>query len=268
MATLVPVGALVLGLAMVLAGDSLQHWPMPMQAAISIAILAFVFWVVFVVLGHAEAVARRVGEPFGTLVLTMAVTAIEASVIVSIMLHGDNNPTIARESVFSTVMIVCAGMLGLCLVLGGLRHRYQDLKPQGTSALLSVIVALSVLTLVLPNFTLAAAPGEFSVLQLIFVSALCVLLYGTFVYGQMTRHRGDFVDKRHPAELQHEHGEGRPLGMCHDTSVLVPSRRDIPGSFHFRHSVIFAGVRFQYWPPTRCDSRNSMLASRMRGHYS
>ena len=204
--SLVSVGALIVGVSMGFAEDAIHHLPGPMQAAISVAVLVFVFWTVFVVLGHAESVAHRIGEPFGTLVLTVAVTAIEASVIVSLMLQGDSNPTIAREAVFSTVMIVCAGMLGLCLVLGGLRHRYQELKPQATSSLLAVIVALSVLTLVLPNYTLAAEPGAFSILQLSFVSTLCVLLYGSFVYAQMTRHRGDFVDERHPVAAGHQHG--------------------------------------------------------------
>ncbi len=217
-AVLVPAGALLLGLTMGPADVTLHHLPVILQVALSLATLAFVFWTVFVILGHAETIAHRLGEPFGTLVLTLSVTAIEASLIVSLMLHGENNPTIARESVFSTVMIVCGGMLGLCLVLGGLRHGYQELKPQGTNALLSVVMALSVLTLVLPNFTLTAAPGDFSAMQLIFVSLLCVLLYGTFVYGQMTRHRADFVDERHPAA----HGRGGPsFGLAASVALLL-----------------------------------------------
>jgi Ca2+:H+ antiporter len=186
---------------------------MPVQAGLALLVLAFVFWTVFTVLGHAEAVAHRIGEPFGTLVLTVAVTAIEVSVIVSVMLHGTQNPAIARESVFSTVMIVCAGMVGLCLVLGGMRHRKQEHNRQGTSALLAVIVALSVMTLVLPSFTLTAGPGVFSPVQLIFVSILCVLLYGTFVYGQMAGHREDFLDERPAAPPIHHVEPPRSLVM-------------------------------------------------------
>jgi Ca2+:H+ antiporter len=129
------------------------------------------------------------------------------------MLHGEQNPAIARESVFSTVMIVCAGMLGLCLVLGGWRHGHQELKRQGTSALLAVVVALSVLTLILPNYTLAADVGAFSPMQLIFVSILCLLLYGSFVYAQMTRHRDDFVDELLPAESENDAGPALGLVM-------------------------------------------------------
>ncbi|MEI9900648.1 MAG: hypothetical protein WDN31_11600 [Hyphomicrobium sp.] len=95
-------------------------------------------------------------------------------------------------------------MLGVCLTLGGLRHRHQDLKRQGTNALLAVVVALSVLTLVLPNFTLTSHTGEFTALQLGFVSLLCVLLYGAFVLAQTTRHRDDFVDELQPETAHHE----------------------------------------------------------------
>lgn len=92
-------------------------------------------------------------------------------------------------------MAVCAGVVGLCLTLGGWRHRHQDLKRQGTSAFLAVLIALTALTLVLPNYTLAAAPGTLSPMQLAFVSILSVLLYGSFVFAQMTRHRDDFVEE-------------------------------------------------------------------------
>jgi Ca2+:H+ antiporter len=115
------------------------------------------------------------------------------SIIASMMLRGNNNPSLARESVFSTVMIVCTGLVGICLTFGGWRHQYQDIKRQGTSAFLAVLIALSVLTLVLPDYTLATKPGTFSTAQLIFVSMLSVLLYGAFVFAQTSRHRDDFV---------------------------------------------------------------------------
>jgi Ca2+:H+ antiporter len=124
------------------------------------------------------------------------------------MLHGENNPSLARESVFSTVMIVCAGVVGLCLTLGGWRHRQQELKRQGTSAFLAALIALTVLTLVLPDFTLGAGPGRFNPIQLGFVSFLSVLLYAGFVFAQTTRHKSDFLEERAPnpppAEVEHE----------------------------------------------------------------
>jgi len=212
---LVPVGALVLGLVLLLLHADLDHMPAYAEIGLSLLIIALVFWTVFVVLGHAEAIAHRIGEPFGTLVLTLSVTAIEASVIVSVMLHGEPNPAIARESVFSTVMIVTAGVVGLCLVLGGLRHHQQEYKRLGTGALLSVVIALSALTLVLPNFTLAAGPGEFSPIQLAFISLICLLLYGTFVYQQMTRRRDDFLDDVAPPAEEHHApaSHGLPLSF-------------------------------------------------------
>ena len=154
-------------------------------------------------------IAHRLGEPYGTLVLTFAVTVIEVSLIVAMMLHGDNNPTLARESVFSTVMIICGGVVGFCLTFGGLRHRQQELKRQGTNAYLAVLTALAVLTLVLPNYTLAVGRGAFSHAQLAFVSVLSVLLYGSFVYAQMGLHRDDFVEElTRPGPGKHRRSEG------------------------------------------------------------
>lgn len=176
------------------------HAAGPVRIVLSLLAIGLVFATVFVTLHHAEAIAHHIGEPYGTLVLTFAVTTIEVSVIVSMMLHGANNPTLARESVFSTVMIVCGGVVGLCLTLGGLRHKHQELKRQGTNAYLSMLTALAVLTLVLPNYTLTVGHGNFSPAQLVFVSVLSVLLYGSFVYAQMGLRREDFIEELVEAE--------------------------------------------------------------------
>lgn len=164
------------------------------NAAISAFSILLLLPTVIVALHHAEVAATRIGEPFGTLLLTLAVTTIEVSIIVSIMLNGTNNPTLARESVFSVVMIACSGGVGLCLTLGALRYREQDHQPQGTNSYLAVLMALAVLSLILPNFTLTTGPGTFSSTQLVFVSILSVLLYLSFLYMQSVRHRGYFVD--------------------------------------------------------------------------
>jgi Ca2+:H+ antiporter len=191
---LFPIGSLGLAAAFHLGVMSAGHWPLPIKILSLALLVSLIFVSVFVALHHAEAVALRLGEPYGTLLLTFSVTAIEASVIVSMMLHGENNPTLARESVFSTVMIVCTGVVGVCLTLGGLRHRYQDIKRQGTNAFLAVLMALTALTLILPDYTLATDPGTLSASQLAFVSVLSVLLYAAFVFAQMGRNRGDFVE--------------------------------------------------------------------------
>jgi Ca2+:H+ antiporter len=190
-----PIATLVLAAILQLGVVSVEHAAVPVRTVLSSLAIGLVFATVFVALHHAEAVAHNIGEPYGTLVLTLAVTSIEVSVIVAMMLHGENNPTLARESVFSTVMIICGGVVGLCLTLGGLRHRRQELKRQGTNAYLAMLAALAVLTLVLPNFTLTVGHGAFSPAQLSFVSVLSVLLYGSFVYAQMGLHREDFIEE-------------------------------------------------------------------------
>ncbi|TPK86505.1 MULTISPECIES: ionic transporter [unclassified Mesorhizobium] len=200
-----PPTALAAALAVHISGLSVDEGAMSVRVLIGAISSALLFVTVFVVLHHAEAVARRLGEPYGTLVLTVAVTAIEVSIIVSMMLHGANNPTLARESVFSTVMITSTGVVGVCLTLGGWKHRKQAILRQGTSAYLAVLIALTVLTLILPTYTRATGPGTFSTAQLAFVSILSVLLYAGFVFAQTVRHRDDFVD----GQSSHSHG-GEP----------------------------------------------------------
>lgn len=148
---------------------------------------------IFAVLHHAENIAHRVGEPYGILILTLAVTCIEVSIILSMMLHGDNNPTLARESVFSTVMIVCTGVVGLSITLGAVRHKRQELKTQGTSAFLSVLIALTGLTMILPNYTLSVDSGTFTPVQLVFVALLSFLLYACFLFAQSKGQKDDFI---------------------------------------------------------------------------
>lgn len=205
-----PVFALLVSLAASFGEFPMEGASLPSRMALIAMTIGVLIATVFVVLRHAETVAHHVGEPYGTLVLTLSVTTIEASLIVSMMLHGANNPTLARESVFSTVMIVCAGVVGVCITLGGWRHRHQDLKRQGTSAFLAMLIALTGFTLVLPNFTLASDPGTFSPTQMEFVSILSILLYGSFVLAQMKRYRADFVEDMDlpTAERRDDRGKG------------------------------------------------------------
>ncbi|CCV11872.1 calcium:proton antiporter [Mesorhizobium sp. STM 4661] len=189
-----PLAALAMAIAVRASGLSVDQGSLNMRILVGAFSSAIMFITIFVVLDHAEAVARRVGEPYGTLVLTIAVTAIEVSIIVSMMLHGENNPTLARESVFSTVMITSTGVVGVCLTFGGWRHRTQAIVRQGTSAYLAVLIALTVMTLILPTYTQASDPGTFSAAQLGFVSILSVLLYAGFLFAQTVRHRDDFIE--------------------------------------------------------------------------
>jgi len=146
---------------------------------------------------HAEVVAHRVGEPFGTLILAAAVTAIEVALIVTLMLAGgEATSALARDTVFSTVMIILNGIVGLCLLVGGRRFLEQRFELKGVNASLSTLAAIVVLTLVLPVFT-TTVPGPFySAKQLGFVAIVCLILYGTFLFIQTVRHRDYFLPQR------------------------------------------------------------------------
>jgi Ca2+:H+ antiporter len=148
---------------------------------------------VFAAVYHAEVVAHRVGEPFGTLVLAVAVTVIEVALIVSVMIGSAGDKSgLARDTVFAAVMIICNGLVGLCLVVGGARHYEQGFQALGASAALAVLATLVTLTLVLPNFTMAPGP-LYTTPQLIFAGVVSLVLYGAFVFVQTVRHRGYFL---------------------------------------------------------------------------
>jgi len=149
---------------------------------------------VFAAVYHAEVIAHRVGEPFGTLVLAIAVTVIEVALIVSVMItEGPDTATLARDTVFAAVMIACNGILGLCLLAGGMRHYEQSFRVQGANATLGVLAALTVLSLVLPNFTTSLPGPVFNTPQLIFAGIVSLALYASFVFVQTVRHREYFL---------------------------------------------------------------------------
>lgn len=203
----VPIACIGLALVLNAIGFEPYHAGVVNTAVLGLIAIGLVVSTVFIALHHAEAIAHRVGQPYGTLILTFAVTSLEVSIIVSMMLNGENNPTLARESVFSTVMIICGGVVGVCLTLGAWRHSVQDIKRQGTNAFLAVLIALTILTMVLPNYTLSGTAGAFSTVQLAFVSLVSVALYASFVHAQTVDPRGDFIsdsaleieERRHPA---------------------------------------------------------------------
>jgi Ca2+:H+ antiporter len=143
---------------------------------------------------HAEVVAHRVGEPFGSLVLAVAVTIIEVALIVTLMVSGgDDTATLARDTVFAAVMITCNGIVGLSLLLGAIRHGVVSFNAEGTGAALATVTTLAVLSLVLPTFTTAEAGPEFSPSQLAFAAVASLVLYGAFVLTQTVRHRDFFL---------------------------------------------------------------------------
>ena len=143
---------------------------------------------------HSEVVAHRIGEPFGTLLLAIAVTIIEVALIVSLMLSGGLSATaLARDTVFAAVMIILTGIIGLCLLVGGVHYREQLFARQGVSAALVTLTAITVLTLILPNYTTSVPGPTYNKSQLIFVAIVSLVLYGTFVLVQAVRHRDYFL---------------------------------------------------------------------------
>ena len=143
---------------------------------------------------HAEVVAHKVGEPYGTLILAFAITTIEVSLIVSLMIAGgESTHALARDTVFAAVMIILTGIIGICLVSGGVRHHEQSFGKYGVNAALVTLTAISVLTLILPNFTTSIAGPQYNNSQLIFVGIISLILYGVFVLVQTQRHRDYFL---------------------------------------------------------------------------
>jgi Ca2+:H+ antiporter len=151
---------------------------------------------------HAEHLAMRLGEPYGTLLLTLSVTFVEVTSIAAIMLHGANNPTLARDTLFAVAMIILNGMVGLSLLIGGWRHREQQYNLQGANAYLGVIIPLAVLSLILPDFTQTTPGPLLSHEQDIFLVLVGLGLYSTFLAVQTRRHRSYF---RFGDDLAHEH---------------------------------------------------------------
>jgi Ca2+:H+ antiporter len=156
---------------------------------------------------HAEVVAHRVGEPFGSLVLAVAVTVIEVGLIVTLMVSGGSETsTLARDTVFAAVMITCNGVVGLSLLVGTLHRRVAAFNAEGTATALATVSTLTTLTLVLPRFTTSRPGPEFSPAQLAFAAVASLALYALFVVVQTVRHRDYFVPVDADGDLE-EHAE-------------------------------------------------------------
>ena len=165
-----------------------------LSGAYAFALAAGLVASVLAAVHHAEVVALRVGEPFGTLVLALAVTVIEVALIVSLMLAGGEAASaLPRDTVFAAVMIILTAMLGACMAAGGSRHGEQSFRVHGVSASLVTLAAICVLTMVLPNYTVTVGGPYYSASQLAFVAVVCVVLYGAFVMVQTVRHRDYFL---------------------------------------------------------------------------
>src|SRR6266481_7012346 len=149
--------------------------------AVFLWLFAIIVWSAISVVRHADCLAIKLGEPYGTLILTLSAISIEVVMISTAMLHGANNPTLGRDAIFAVVMIALNGFVGLCLVIGGLRYREQYYNLQGVNSYLNVIMTLAVLGLVLPNFTTSRSGPNFSTEQELFLIVMSLLLYAIFL---------------------------------------------------------------------------------------
>jgi Ca2+:H+ antiporter len=195
----------------------LRHWPvvvplaaiallvaalnLPFGALLGIACGVALVGAVVAAVHHAEVVAHRVGEPFGTLVLALAVTAIESSLIVSLMLAGgEGKATLARDTMYATVMIIANGVVGACVLLGALRHREQTFRIEGAGPALAALATLATLVLVLPALTVSAEGPRYTPSQLGFVALSSLTVWCVFVFFQTVRHRDYFLPPSGPAD--------------------------------------------------------------------
>ncbi len=183
----------------------------PAGLVFAAVLLVILFGTVFAAVHHAEVIAHRVGEPYGTLLLTLAVTVIEVALIATIMLGDKAAATLARDTVFAVVMIVCNGLVGICILAGGLRYREQDFQVTGVNVYLGVLIVLATITLVLPNYTLTTPGPVYSALQLGFVSVVTIVLYGVFLYTQTIRHRDYFIVETDEQQAEHSSAAGSEL---------------------------------------------------------
>jgi Ca2+:H+ antiporter len=233
-ATLVPIAAAaVLGAAFLLT---------PGMGLITVCALALVGAVIAAV-HHAEVVAHRVGEPFGTLVLAVAITVIEVALIISLMLAGgDDKAMLPRDTIFSAVMIICTGVAGVCLLVGGLHHHEQSFHLDGANSALAALVALAGLSLVLPTFTTSAGEGIYTLSQLAFVGVSSLVLWAAFVFVQTVRHRDYFLP---PADAANEDVHALPPTVAQawaSFGLLIVSLVSVVGLAKQLSPTIEAGV--------------------------
>ena len=162
--------------------------------ALFLWLFAVILWMAFGVVHEAEELAHMLGEPLGTLVLTLAIVIIEVALVSAVMLSATDAPTLGRDTMFAVLMIVLNGVVGLGLLIGGIRHHQQRYNLRGAAAFLSVIIPLSVIALIIPNFTTSTSGGTLTPVQAVSFSVFTVALYAVFLLIQTNRHRSFFVD--------------------------------------------------------------------------
>ena len=222
-------GAVVTGIGSVLVANVFQQTLFSDLHNYPLTILLFVWlfgtmmWCAFGVVRHAEAVAERLGEPYGTLVLTLSVIIIEVALLAAIMLHGQNNPTLARDAMFATLMIVLNGMVGTALLMGALRYWEQEYNLAGTRAFLVVIASLAVFALIIPNYTKTEPDPSQAPMKAVLFASITVLFYIVFVIIQTVRHRAFFAEPSHSHSHESNalHGGSRGSSLAFHVALLL-----------------------------------------------
>lgn len=252
--------------------------------ALLLGVIVLLFTVVISAVHHAEVIALRLGEPLGTLVLALAVTVIEASLIVALMISGGESASaLARDAVFATVMIICNGVVGLCLLLGAMRHQVLAFRVEGTTPALSVLATLATLTLVLPSFTSSTAGPTLSGPQLAFAGLTSLVLYGTFLFVQTVRHRDYFL----PLEGQDDGDAAHPpqpsgraalaslallsaslVAVVGLTKVLAPSMEAQVAQADLPHAVVGIAIALIVLLPETSAAVRAALRNRMQTSFN
>ncbi len=198
-------------------------WGRSLPAAVVVLVTVVLAGSVLAAVHHAEVVAHRVGEPFGSLVLAIAVTVIEVALIVTLMVDGGSkSASLARDTVFAAVMITCNGVVGMSLLVASLRHRIAVFNAEGTGAALATVATLATLSLVLPTFTTSQPGPQFSGIQLTFAALSSLILYGLFVTTQTVRHRDYFLPiTRHGEVITSQSHAERPTARKAWTSLAL-----------------------------------------------
>ena len=255
-------------------------WGSPLSLILLTCTVFVLLITVLVAVHHAEVIALRVGEPFGTLVLALAVTVIEVSLIVSMMLSsGAGASALARDTVFATVMIICNGVIGISLLMGSLRHSTVTFQAQGAMPALAVLATLSTLTLVLPSFTSTTPGPTLSTAQLAFAGVVSLALYAVFIFVQTVRHRDYFMPK--DISLDDEHAAAptnfvalSSLGLLFVSLIAVvglakvisPSIEAAVAAEGMPHAVVGIAIALmvllpETWAAVRAANRNRMQIS-------
>lgn len=194
----------------------------PSQLWLQLVVAVLLISSVLSAVHHSEVIAHRVGEPFGTVVLAISITAIEVSLIITLMLGGGEQAKfLARDTVFSAVMLIMNGLLGACLLIGGIRHREQFFQRTSANTALVSLVAIIVLTFLLPNYTTSIEGPRYNTAQLAFVSVACLIIYGSFLLIQTVRHKEYFITPEESGDDNTKHHPSKADTMVSVLMLLV-----------------------------------------------